>query len=1263
MVFILFFLSSRLFLSNKVVTNLTINNKISKKIEGSWYYVKCQKNRNCTDVIYTIKKRYNITDISVINKNAFTIYFSRENSKILQLLNLKYMKIPKNDKIIQRHTISTQHSNNYIIYLSKSCRIPYNTTKVASNYLIFQSNETFDTISQKLSKIGCVRLLEQLPYPRLNTYNKNQKKNSKQRTKTQIVDDTLTNSVNEDPFSLYNNFKTEDDTNDLFNTEFTRKITEGNIFSLHMSQSHHNLLQHGINGKGQVASIVDTGLDPNLCWFVDPEREVEFGKEVPSEHRKIQSYFTYADDNDISPGGHGSFVSGLIAGSALCDLYVNDKCTGSYFNGVAPNAKLVINDVFTIKKHKIWKRILESGKQSKEDESNEYNGENNENDFKLINKKQKNKNTIKPSDIKNFKNIDIPNEKQTNNQNNDAKFLDLKNINDKGNDAKFLDLKAINDKDNDAEVLDLKNINDKGNDADVLDDKNNAEVDKVDDSDEHKEENEYKKKVRDERKMRSRFKRKGRIENPVHENDENENEIIYYNPYDTTNHEQIIASFPENLSKLFILPSKSLGATVQYHGFDFRDKSLFTSLIDMFAYENPTMTLVFPSGDLQGHERKIKNKVNGYSSLDNAAVSSMTKNAGFSYDKTIFTKSKVSSPGDSKNVLTVGATEIDPIVSINEFKMNSQTSPIVVVVNNVEYLGYCDEFAGISFFDYIINSMKLKSKQNFVNDSYSFVIGDHVFIETEKLDAFTFIQSPKFESTEILILFKPNGLPSKIDKPVIRLPEEYQKNFVNGNQIQIRFFNDLNSLHLINSINSKLNAKYSRINPHYFRRKPDIFLQGGPVYGPNSGSLKSSPHYCGIDGLRIGEGTSVAAAFATGEILLIQQYIKEGFYMKKEMETMSHTIRAILSNIAINDQDDENNDKRVPDLDKFCLFKDSYNMEKNGGIRFFSDFLLSNSFHVYKFKAQFKGDLKVTIAWNDPPHDPFAPSDVLFKVDCRIESIKDRKLIGDVHYDPLNTVKNYVIKDVNQNDEFKIFVLCGDLLFFEKLNYTIVISGPFDHFSSENEFVSKIEDDKNKGELKCLHQCKDKSKCVNGYCQCAKKKYGEDCSKDMIEMHNHKTLSGIYLLPHDSVFMSYVFKQWKPGSKLSFTFTIKKSNLKVNQKKRNDESIKIDEVHHVDKLNENKKIENNNLNDDISEDDIDLNDKLFFMFSINKVPTWQSANCDSENCQWVSIEGNSLVIEYHLWNFVRNGDTLYLVVYSRENYPISFSVSSSELYN
>lgn len=1152
-----FLLFSRLFLSNRVITNLATNNKISKKAEGAWYYAKCRKSQNCTEIAQTIIKDFNISDISIIDNRSFTIFITKENGHILNQFQLKFLKIPKHHKINKNYNYAkiNEEQFSYIIYSTESCNIPYNTTKMTSNYFLLQTNETFKDVSQTLKTIGCVRSFEILPQPRLNA-------------NEPIPTPTFSPRPNSHTISPHN-FE------DI--TDF-QQPAEDRIFPISSSPSYRKLISHGLGGDGQVVSIVDTGLDANLCWFFDPERPIEYEKMAPSDHRKIQGYFVYADNQDIEPGGHGTFIAGIIAGSAICDVFNNDLCPGTYFDGVAPNAKILVNDIFTIKKKSDTPLGISKST--------------------LLNEQEKKQRVEKP------------------------KILSDESVKKKNSRPK----KKFLSRNKEEEIHSQNNVN----------------------------------------------------------NDDNFTLENYFEdfPLPEVSTEEIRTIFPRNFSNLFDIPSKVMKAGVQYHGFDFQDKSLFTSLIDSFAYENPELLLVFPAGDIKNQQ--VSSKLTAALSLTDgeeekmiremslSAIKSMKKISDFSFSKSMLVTSTVSSPGDSKNVLTVGANKMGLKTVINEF---DDKIPIRIINNGKEYLGYCDTFFGTSFLSFLTDTIKLQRnvsneelKYNYFDNNYSFVIGKDVFIESNVHE----LLSHQLDQYQFVIVFNSHELKQPINKPIIRLSEDEYRYFKIDDAITIKFFDDTDSFHLpTNSkslptvidnsalfseskTNTSEHADYSRSNLKYHKRKPDIYMPGGPVYGPKSHSSSSLQRKCNDAETRIGEGTSVAAAIATGEILLLQQYLKQGFYVESprhdQIETTSHMIRAILSNIAIDDdyfrnkvikqKQIENNqanvvdfgtimrlspDKRTPQLEKFCLFEDDYDMNKTGGIRFFSDRLKSNSFHVYSFHAQFDGTLKISIAWNDPPHDPFAPSDVLFKLDVRIESVSTGTIYGDLHYDPFNVVKDYVLPGVTQGEKYRIYVQCGDNLFYEYLNYTIVISGPFDHFNKDKKYVER-DNDSNIQAVKCLYQCQGKSTCSNGFCVCPDGHYGDDCSKEMIRIYNQQTTKDLSLAPHDMIYLAYIFHQWKPGSKLTINFIPKDQN--------------------------GNEITNN----------IDLRNWLFLMFSVQNVPTWLNANCNSDNCQWATIQGNSLIMEYHFWDFARNGDSLYLLVQSMVDYPCSFDVQITEYY-
>jgi hypothetical protein len=91
----------------------------------------------------------------------------------------------------------------------------------------------------------------------------------------------------------------------------------------------------GIHGEGQLAAVMDSGLDYNSCWF----RETGGAAPGPS-HRKVASYVTYGGNPyDGCTDGHGTHVCGTLAGD---QSYVN---AGNYnYNGMAYAAKLVFQD-------------------------------------------------------------------------------------------------------------------------------------------------------------------------------------------------------------------------------------------------------------------------------------------------------------------------------------------------------------------------------------------------------------------------------------------------------------------------------------------------------------------------------------------------------------------------------------------------------------------------------------------------------------------------------------------------------------------------------------------------------------------------------------------------------------------------------------------------------------------------------------------------------------------------------------------------------
>lgn len=107
---------------------------------------------------------------------------------------------------------------------------------------------------------------------------------------------------------------------------------------------------HGIYGTGQVAAILDTGLDADMCYFRDgvlglPPTNGVGGTVVDPNQRKVLAVdFLDTTENPANPAqwdtqNHGTHVAGILAGDDLAHPLLHDHADGH-----APGAKLVIQD-------------------------------------------------------------------------------------------------------------------------------------------------------------------------------------------------------------------------------------------------------------------------------------------------------------------------------------------------------------------------------------------------------------------------------------------------------------------------------------------------------------------------------------------------------------------------------------------------------------------------------------------------------------------------------------------------------------------------------------------------------------------------------------------------------------------------------------------------------------------------------------------------------------------------------------------------------
>lgn len=133
----------------------------------------------------------------------------------------------------------------------------------------------------------------------------------------------------------------------VIHVEMNTEVTVDSINAQWITQSkvvdYRPFFDVGLTGKDQIVSVSDTGLDTDNCYFQNGSGDEGnfFDGNWDLTRRKIVKYDnTFADDWD-QPYGHGTHVSGIIAGHKFDG---NSEVPG-YADGVARDAKIAFFDM------------------------------------------------------------------------------------------------------------------------------------------------------------------------------------------------------------------------------------------------------------------------------------------------------------------------------------------------------------------------------------------------------------------------------------------------------------------------------------------------------------------------------------------------------------------------------------------------------------------------------------------------------------------------------------------------------------------------------------------------------------------------------------------------------------------------------------------------------------------------------------------------------------------------------------------------------
>ena len=545
-------------------------------------------------------------------------------------------------------------------------------------------------------------------------------------------------------------------------------------------------------------------------------------------------------------------------------------------------------------------------------------------------------------------------------------------------------------------------------------------------------------------------------------------------------------SWPVNFSDIFDVPS-ILGCKVHLNAWS-SNTPLLTMAIDYLAYTHPDLTIIFPY----------------YLNNEN----------------------KIQSPGDSKNVLTVGAV-YGPKSSLLVDELPEDVIVLITVVYNNEY------------YRFHVSGDPMGSSIIWVNSTLKLPFHSNTKILNKKVSFQLNINESISLSSIILFVFHQDPLDKKYNFPIFRLNESLYNIFKDSSQISITLdpFEDDIDNQLFNNWN-----EYDNFSDNYFKIKPEIIIPGGPMLGPKSGSNK-----CDRNGLTIKGGPSVSAAIAAGNAALIKEYFEindienpfkiggalmKAFFVNSATDSITHS-ESLFSN---------HRGFGIPNLGELFVSQKGFKKNFFYNLYFEQDILIKkNMVHNYTFFSTSSDPIIITLSWLDYPRDPNSilrlstPLIIIIKKNREI-LLPNHNLEDSLHYDKINNIQNIKINPKN-NENIQLLIYSYQFDLIEEVNYSLVIRGKIGkihkNFTETNE-------------KSCPIGCEgvgSHSACIQQNCICGTERSGDFCQFRSERVSLNKVVQANQIKRFEWVVYKVIVDKWTRNS----TFYINIENINIKE--------------------------------------------------------------------------------------------------------------------